>query len=125
MDEDKGLPIAVPGATVADIDKEKMRLEEIIRRGLDPRIDFAIHHVLTPASTFVILIRVRERLLFPHRVVFQGKPGEFWARSSAGKFSMDTDELRRAFTLSSATYDQIRAFRAERIATTPATSRSP
>jgi predicted HTH transcriptional regulator len=51
VDEDKGLPIGIPGVTVADVDKEKLRLEEIIRRGLDPRIEFAIHHVTTPGST--------------------------------------------------------------------------
>jgi hypothetical protein len=116
VDEDKGVPVGIPGVTVPDIDKEKLRLEEIIRRGLDPRIDFGIHHVLTPASSAVIVIRVQESLLFPHRVVFQGKFGEFWARSSAGKYSMDTDELRRAFTLSATIYEQIKAFRSERVA---------
>jgi hypothetical protein len=115
VDEDKGVPTGIPGVTVPDIDKEKLRLEEIIRRGLDPRIDCAIHHVLTPASSEVIIIRVQESLLFPHRVVFQGKFGEFWARSSAGKFSMDTDELRRAFTLSGTIYEQIKLFRRERV----------
>lgn len=115
VDEDKGVPVGIPGVAVPDIDKEKLRLEEIIRRGLDPRIDFGIHHVLTPASSAVIIIRVQESLLFPHRVVFQGKFGEFWARSSAGKYSMDTDELRRAFTLSATIYEQIKAFRSERV----------
>jgi hypothetical protein len=115
VDEDKGVPVGIPGVTVPDIDKEKLRLEEIIRRGLDPRIEFAIHHVPTPASTAVLIIRVQESLLFPHRVVFQGKFGEFWARSSAGKYSMDTDELRRAFTLSATVYEQIRSFHRERV----------
>jgi hypothetical protein len=116
VDEDKGVPVGIPGVTVPDIDKEKLRLEEIIRRGLDPRIECAIHHVLTPASSAVVVIRVQESLLFPHRVVYQGKFGEFWARSSAGKYSMDTDELRRAFTLSATVYEQIKAFRSERVA---------
>jgi len=116
VDEDKGLPTSIPGVAVPDIDKEKLRLEEIIRRGLEPRIDFGLHHVTTPTSTTVIVIRVQESLLLPHRVVFQGKPGEFWARSSAGRYSMDTDELRRAFTLSATIYDQIKAFRRERVA---------
>ena len=102
VDEDKGVPTGIPGVSVADVDKEKLRMEEIVRRGLDPRIEFDIHHVLTPTSTAVVVMRVKESLLFPHRVVYQGKFGEFWARSSAGKYSMDTDELRRAFTLSGA-----------------------
>src|SRR5947209_224437 len=115
LDEDKGVPTGIPGVTVPDIDKEKLRLEEIIRRGLDPRIEFAIHHVLTPASTAVIVIRAQESLLFPHRVVYQGKFGEFWARSSAGKYSMDTDEIHRAFMLSGTVYEQIKAFRKDHV----------
>jgi hypothetical protein len=116
VDEDKGLPTGIPGVTVPDVDKEKLRLDEIIRRGLEPRIDFAIHAIPTPTGTTVFIIRVKESLLFPHRVVFQGKFGEFWARSSAGKYSMDTSELRRAFTLSETIYERIRAFRQERVA---------
>src|SRR5437764_9508695 len=49
VDEDQGLPTAIPGITV-DPDKEKLRLEEIIRRGLEPRIEFGIHHVTTPTA---------------------------------------------------------------------------
>lgn len=116
VDEDKGVPTGIPGVTLLDIDKEKLRLEGIIRQGLEPRVEFGIHHVSTPSATLVLIIRVKESLLFPHRVVFQGKFGEFWARSSAGKFSMDTDELRRAFTLSDSIYEEIRAFRHNRVA---------
>jgi hypothetical protein len=115
VDEDKGVPTGVPGVALPDIDKEKLRLEGIIRQGLEPRVEFGIGHVLTPSANVVIIIRVKESLLFPHRVVFQGKFGEFWARSSAGKFSMDTDELRRAFTLSDSIYEQIRVFRHKRV----------
>ena len=82
---------------------------------LEPRVEFGIHHVLSPSAASVLIIRVKESLLMPHRVVFQGKPGEFWARSSAGKFSMDTDELRQAFTLSDSIYERIRAFRESRV----------
>src|SRR5205823_7811738 len=57
VDEDKGVPTGIPGVTVPDIDKEKLRIEEIIRRGLEPRIEFGLHHVTTPASTTVIVIR--------------------------------------------------------------------
>jgi hypothetical protein len=115
VDEEKGVPLGIPGFAVPDIDKEKLRLEGIIRQGLEPRVEFALHHVSTPSSTAVLVIRVRESLLAPHRVVFQGKPGEFWARSSAGKYSMDTGELRRAFTLTDSIYERISAFRQSRV----------
>src|SRR5437868_6558077 len=58
VDENQGLPTAIPGVTIVDVDKEKLRLDEVIRRGLDPRIEFSIHHVSTLASTTVLVIRV-------------------------------------------------------------------
>ena len=114
IDEDKGEPTEIVGFETPNIDREKLRLEEIIRKGLEPRIDFGIHSIAAPEGRHVLVIRVKESLLAPHRVVFHGKPGEFWARSSAGKYSMDTEELRRAFTLSDSIYQQIREFREHR-----------
>lgn len=115
VDESGGLPTDIPGAIISDVDKEKLRLEGIIRQGLEPRIEFGIKHVDTPSGSTVIIIRVQESLVFPHRVVFHGKFGEFWGRSSAGKFSLDTDELRKAFTMSETINQQIRQFRVERV----------
>lgn len=115
INEDKGVPSSIPGISIPNVDSEKLRLEGIIRNGIEPRIDFSVHAVETPASTTVLILRINESLLAPHRVVFGGSFGEFWARSSAGKFSMDTDELRRAFTLSDSVYEQIRSFRQDRV----------
>jgi hypothetical protein len=116
MDEANGVPIALMGISVSDVDAEKLRLEEIIRRGTDPRIDFGIHSVETGTGTTVFIIRIKESWILPHRVVYQGQFGEFWARNSAGKYSMDTTELRRAFNLSETIYGRVRAFREERVA---------
>jgi hypothetical protein len=115
IEENNGVPVGIPGISVPNVDSEKLRLEEIIRNGIEPRIDLSVHAVETPTSTTVLILRINESLLTPHRVVFKGKFGEFWGRSSAGKFSMDTDELRRAFTLSDSIYEQIRSFRQNRV----------
>jgi hypothetical protein len=50
----------------------------------------------------------------PHRVVFQGHD-KFYGRNSAGKYPLDVNELRAAFTLSSTVAERIRAFRTDRI----------
>ena len=115
MDEANGVPIALPGVSVPDVDAEKLRLDEIIRRGTDPRIDFGIHTIETGTGTTVFIIRMRESWILPHWVVYQGQFGEFWARNSAGKYSMDTTELRRAFNLSETVYERVRSFRQERV----------
>ncbi|MDY0170047.1 MAG: ATP-binding protein [Thermoguttaceae bacterium] len=116
VDEKNSIPVGIPGVSLTNVDAEKLRLEEIIRRGIEPRIDFAVHSVSTSTGTTAFIIRVQESWIFPHRVVFGGKFGEFWARNSAGKYSMDTTELRRAFTLSETIFDKIRAFRRDRVA---------
>jgi hypothetical protein len=116
VDEENGIPTRISGVAILDIDAEKLRLEETIRRGIEPRIDFAIHTVGAAADTTVFVIRVRESWIFPHRVVYQGQFGEFWARHSGGKYSMDTSELRRAFNLSESIYERVRDLRRERIA---------
>jgi predicted HTH transcriptional regulator len=42
VDETAGLPTGIPGVVTSDADAERLRLEEVIRRGIEPRIDFAI-----------------------------------------------------------------------------------
>jgi hypothetical protein len=51
---------------------------------------------------------------FPHSVIFKNY-GHFYARSSAGKYHLDTTELRTAFQLSGTTVERIRSFRTERL----------
>jgi hypothetical protein len=112
--ENKGLPVSTPGIATANADQEIQRMDSIIRTGIEPRIECAIRVVATPDANAVFIIRVKESLLSPHRVVFQ-KFGEFWARNSAGKYSMDTTELRRAFTASEAVFERMRDFRRSRV----------
>jgi hypothetical protein len=47
-------------------------------------------------------------------VIFQGSD-KFYGRNSAGKYPLDVNELRAAFTLSSSVTERIRAFRTDRI----------
>src|SRR4051794_28889835 len=69
VDEVGGLPTAIPGVVVADLEQEKLRLEQIIRTGIEPRIDCTVHPVQNSTGNTVILIRVLESIIPPHRVV--------------------------------------------------------
>ena len=57
MDEANGIPTAIPGVSIANVDADKLRLDEIIRRGIEPRIDFPIHTIDTGTGTTVFIIR--------------------------------------------------------------------
>ena len=117
MAEDKGIPTAIPGVTVLldDPDKEKNRLSQLIEQWLEPRISCGMHAIEVQPKQYVLVIRVPQSLVSPHRVVYQKQFGQFWARNSTGAYRMDTSELRRAFTLSESIYEQIKQFRRERI----------
>ena len=115
VDEQQGLPVGLPGLTVSDFDQEVRRLDSIINDGLDPRIRFAIRTIKRDPKLPVLIIRVDRSWIGPHRVVFKGHD-KFYARNSAGKYSMDVSELRSAFTLSGSVIERVRQFRADRIA---------
>lgn len=115
MAEDKGIPTAISGVPLDDPDKEKNRLHQLIEQWLEPRISCGIHAIEVQPKQYVLVIRVQQSLVSPHRVVYQKQFGQFWARNSAGAYRMDTSELRRAFTLSETIFEQIKAFRKERV----------
>ena len=114
MDEDQGLPTQVTGVQAAELDLEVRRLESILAAGLSPRIRYAMRVVSTDGGQRVLVMRVERSWIGPHRVIFQGHD-KFYGRNSAGKYPLDVNELRGAFTLSSTAIERIRAFRTDRI----------
>ena len=91
MDEDKGLPIAIPRVQCADLDLEVRRLESIISSGMEPRIRYAVKAVTCDGNQKVIVIRVERSWSGPHRVIFKGHD-KFYGRNSAGKYPLDVNE---------------------------------
>jgi hypothetical protein len=113
VEEDRGVPTRVVGVQAADLDLEIRRIDSILSSGLSPRIRYAVKTVPVDDGR-VLVIRVERSWSGPHRVVFQGHD-KFYARNSAGKYPLDVNELRAAFTLSATVTEKIRAFRTDRI----------
>lgn len=111
---EQGLPKEIRGVEIPNVDAEKLRYEEIIRNGLEPRINFSIHAVIVNPQRTVFIFRIDKSWLGPHRVIFKGHD-KFYARNSAGKYSLDTNELRIAFNLSETMIDKINKFKTDRI----------
>jgi hypothetical protein len=61
-----------------------------------------------------LIIRVEKSWIGPHRVVFRGHD-KFYARTSAGKFPLDVNQLRTAFVQSGTLSEKIMGFRIDRI----------
>ena len=115
MDASNGIPTAITPLTVP-MDAEVLRLEQAARGGLQPRIaDFSLHVVPIQGGGNVLILRIPRSYNAPHRIIRQNS-NRFWARSAAGKYEPDVNELRKLFSAGPQLADRIRNFRLDRIA---------
>jgi hypothetical protein len=117
IDARAGVPIALSPVS-KDVDAEIVRLENIARSGLQPHI-FGLAATAIPIANggSVIVIRIPRSYNLPHRIVRHGTGHHrFYARSSAGKYEPNVDELRMLFGRAPQIAERIRDFRFERLA---------
>ncbi len=112
--EENGSPKSIDGVEIENIDEEIRKCENIIRDGIEPRIIFATHSINTSDKKFVLIFRINKSWIGPHRVIYKGHD-KFYSRNSAGKYTLDTNELKVAFNLSQTLTEQICKFKTERI----------
>lgn len=113
IEEKEGFPNSICGISTLNPDDEKLKIENKIRDGLEPRIiGTEIRSINLKDDKYVFIIRVKKSWIGPHRV---RKNNHFYARNSAGKHTLDVGELRTAFTLSVDIANRIKNFRIERI----------
>ncbi len=111
----QGLPETIVGVELDDADREKLRLGDLIRTGLEPRLAAVDFRWLPMEGTRgILIVRVPRSWAAPHRVTAKGH-AHFYMRNAAGKHPMNVDELRQAFGLSESVAKRIRGFRDERI----------
>ena len=116
QDNATGYPSVLSGIDLPNKDQEILKLESIIREGIEPRIPpVAIQPISLANSKTIMIIRIQKSWLSPHRVKFGGEH-RFYARGTNGKYELDVEELRTAFTIRESINDGIRKFRENRIA---------
>ncbi len=110
-----GLPRDAPGVAIADSDAEILRLDNVVRDGIEPRIPAVQMKTLAgfPRGA-ILLMRIQKSWASPHMVKFQNL-SRFYTRNNAGKYPMDVGELRSAFALSESLPQRIRQFRDDRL----------
>lgn len=109
-----GIPEGVSGLGGVNLDAESLRLENMLRDGIDPRIGgLQLRAVQGFDSGPVLVLRVPKSYLAPHML----KTGDsrFYSRNSTGKYPLDVTEIRSAFALSETLPEKIRRFRDERV----------
>lgn len=99
----------------ANLDAEILRLESIIRDGLDPRLPGVQFKQIQgfPIGP-VLILHVSQSLASPHMITFKSY-SRFFARTSAGTYQLDVREIGDAFKVSSKVQETIKNFREARI----------
>jgi hypothetical protein len=117
MEAAQGVPTAFSPFT-GDADAEINRLDQMALSSLQPRIPHLhMRAVSLSQGGAAIVIRIPRSYNPPHRLIKKGKGNNrFFARSSAGKYEPNVDELRALFTLAPQLADRIRDFRVDRVA---------
>ncbi|WP_211471955.1 helix-turn-helix domain-containing protein [Collimonas humicola] len=109
-----GIPINIPGVGDVIEDQLRLRLESMIRSGIEPRLPKLELRLIPVANGIVLLVRATKSWAAPHRVTVRDS-GPFYARHSSGKYELDVAELRAAFALSDTITQRIEHFRNERL----------
>jgi len=113
--EENGLPIEFSGLENVDFDSEILRLENLLRDSIQPRIQgISIKTIVSMGGKPLVILRIPQSWSKPHVVNHQGH-WRFYARNSAGKYQLDISEVKSAFLSSTAIIDRIKKFRFERI----------
>lgn len=114
MKAQNGVASQLVGLQLSSLDAEILRLENVLRDGLDPRIPNIRLQEISLTSGVALLIRVTRSWIPPHRVKLGGT-SRFYSRNSAGKYELDVSEMRPLFALSASALEQIRNFRINRL----------
>lgn len=115
IEEESGLASGIPGVANVNPDDVVLRLEQLARTGLEPRIQgLRIRAVSLSTGAYCFVVRIPRSWHPPHRVSAQNS-NRFWIRNSSGTHEASVDELRTLFTLGADAAHRIQQFRYERL----------
>jgi hypothetical protein len=116
MAEVAGVADALFGLAARPPDDEKLRLENVIRDGVEPRlVGVRIHEVVLAGGGYALIIKIPASWNPPHRVAFGGT-NRFYARNSAGAYELSVEQLRAAFLGGAELERRLEDFRVTRLA---------
>jgi hypothetical protein len=114
VEEDQGLLIAIPGVD-DDLDNEMLRLENLLRDRIEPRISGVRMVPVNLANGRRVLVTRIPKSWNPPHAVLQNKSRLIFARNSAGVHEASVDEMRAMLTAGGNLLDRAREFQSERL----------
>lgn len=114
IDAPQGTAVAAAGIMTTNIDADILRLENLIRDGIEPRLPVQTKHIDGFGNGPIVLMRIPKSWSSPHMVTLGGT-SRFFTRASNGKHQMDVGEIRNAFAISDSIGEKIRRFHLDRV----------
>lgn len=113
--EEAGAAHSAPGLAGVNVDEAKQRLENMLRDGIEPRIPGVRMRAIEGFSEGpVLILHIPQSWASPHMVAVRAS--RFYSRNSAGKYSLDVQQIRSAFLGREGLSQGIRQFRDARLA---------
>jgi hypothetical protein len=115
MREEAGIPVEIIGFTGINPDEQILRLENILRDSIEPRLQgVQIKAITLSSGSHAFILYIPRSWSRPHVVKLQSH-WRFYSRNSAGKYPLDVGEVRSAFVESEGLPEKIRSFRNMRV----------
>jgi len=112
--EDKAKPVEICGIDIDNEDNLKLKIHNLLKDSIEPTIHgIDIKAVPLSNSKHVLIIKIPNSWAKPHRYK---NTVQYTARNSAGKYPLDIHGLKQLFFMSETLAEQVRDFRAKRIA---------
>ena len=116
-DRSTGKPSSHEGMSLPNPDQEVLRLEQMIRNGIEPIPPSSVYRtkiISQQNNNYIFILRLGRSWLRPHRISLNSK-SKFYARATNGKYPMDIQEIRSSILLSETVLNQIKQFKEERV----------
>ncbi len=107
----EGCIVGLPGF---NFDRVRLRLESIIRTGIEPRLAVQFHEIQCLHGPPCLLVRVPRAWDGLH-MVRVANVNRFYGRTAGGRYLLDVREIARGFASRASAREQAAAFRRERI----------
>lgn len=115
ISESNGLPDIIDGIKIDNIDKELLKINQLILTGIEPRINgVETFSVQLENQNYVIIIFIPQSMIKPHVVNYSNR-WRFYSRDTNGKHALDLSEVKTSIIQSNSLVDKINKFRIERV----------
>jgi hypothetical protein len=106
----------IVGLPNLNFDAEQLRLENMLRDGVAPRLSpVAFHLIPRDPAPPCLLVRIPRGWAGLHMIIYKNW-SRFYSRNSGGKYQLDVNEIRAGFLAAETAYERIRRLRTERVA---------